>query len=78
MLKSDLESVIYETNRKLDDGINVTVHVRDHRPVDAIICGTIIGLSFMLSSLVVDEIRKSYVRSKNKKWYEKMKNEKKL
>jgi hypothetical protein len=71
MLKTELEKTILDINDKLTNGIKV--HVKDCRKSDALAYGLITGAAFMLSSIVIQEIRNACVRRKNKKWFEEQK-----
>jgi hypothetical protein len=73
MSKTELEKVIFDISKKLDQGIKVTV--QDHRSTDAVTHGLITGAAFMIGSIAIQEIRNTYVRHKNKKWFKNIKEE---
>lgn len=75
LYKSDLEKAITNIDDKLDQGINVTVHVKDHRLIDALTHGLIIGGSFAVGNIIVQAIRNRRIRKKNQKWYSEIKRE---
>lgn len=73
MLKTELEKAVIETHNMLRNG--VVIHLKEISPKISLVSGFIFGGACMLGSIAVQEIRNHYIRTQNRKWFEKNKEE---